>query len=295
MVNALFEMGRQGFLDGSLDWDTQAFSAALLNIATATDTAVKAISSSTAASPIQITTSTAHGFANGDLVFIDGHSTGTNNAANGFWLISGASGSVFNLTNPLTSANTSAGQAAGGATGYVVNYGQANTAVSDNWDDFDGCLIGAKVPLTSPTKLAGVADAADTTFTSVSGSPVQAVIIFQDTGTASTSRLACLITGKFIVTCAATTTATTIPVEPLTAAIPNGAVLTFNGAGSTQVATLSSLANVGDRALTVASTTVTAGNRALAPATGSGLPVTPNGGNILVTWQSVPISMIFKL
>jgi hypothetical protein len=56
------------------------------------------------------------------------------------------------------------------------------------------------------------------------------------------------------------------------------------------------------RSLTVTSATVNAAARCTVPATGSGLPVTPNGGNISVTWDTVaspPLSGqhvgIFKL
>jgi hypothetical protein len=281
-------MGRQGFLDGTLDWDTQAFAAALLDLNTA-DVGIKAIASSTNATPIVMTV-TAHGFTNGDLVFIDGHLTNT--AANGFWKIANQAANTFELTNPVSAANVT-GNGVGGATGYVVNYGPS--ASGDNWDDFDGALVGAKQTLTAPTVVAGVADAADVTFTSISGASVEAAIIFRDTGTPSTSRVVCLQTGKFIVTADATLSAgTTLVVEPLAAPIPNGTVLVFSGAGAAQSATLTALGNAGDRALTVSSTTVTAGGRALAPATGSGYPVTPNGGNISLAFDN-GANRIFKL
>lgn len=288
MVNALFEKGREGFLDGTLDWDTQAFSAALLDLNTA-DTGIKAIGSSTNATPI-VVTSTSHGFSNGDLVFIDGHATNT--AANGFWKIANVAANTFELTNPVSGANTT-GNGVGGATGYAVCYGPS--ASGDNWDDFDGALVGAKQSIASPTVTNGVADAADVTFPTVSGASVEATAIFRDTGTPSTSRMVCLQTGKFIVTADATLSAgTTLVVEPLAGPIPNGTVLVFSGAGAAQSATLTALANAGDRALTVSSTTVTAGGRALAPATGSGYPVTPNGGNISLAFDN-GVNRIFKL
>jgi len=288
MNQVLFEKGREAFLDGTNDWDTNTFSAALLDLNTA-DTGVKQITSSTNATPIVIT-STAHGFANGDLVFIDGHATNT--AANGFWKIANVAANTFELTNPITGTNA-VGNGVGGATGYCVNYGPS--ASGDNWDDFDGCLVGAKVNLTGPTVTAGVADANDTTFTSVSGASVEAVAIFKDTGTPSTSRMVCLITGKFIVTCATTANAaaTSIPVDKLPFAIPNGTVLVFSNGAS---ATLSALANAGDRTLTVSALAaqVTVESRALAPITASGLPITPNGGNIVITYDS-GANRIFKL
>ncbi|SRR6266496_427455 len=291
MVNAMFEKGREGFLDGTIASWTGAsnFAAALLDLNTSS-VGVKQIVSSTNATPI-VVTATAHGFTNGDLVFIDGHTTNT--AANGFWKIANQAANTFELTNPVSAAN-STGNGVGGATGYAVNYGPS--ASGDNWDDFVAGIVGAKVTLTSATDVAGVADAADTTFTAVSGASVEAIAIFRDTGTNSTSRMVCLITGKHIVTADATLSAgTSLVVEPLTAAIPNGTVLVFSGAGAAQSATLNAVANVGDRVLTVLSTTVTSGGRALAPATGSGLPVTPNGGNIVVAYDNTAGRGIFKL
>lgn len=288
MANALFEYGREGFLDGSLDWDTQAFKAALLDLNTA-ETGVRQISSSTNATPIVVTTAVAHGYTTGDIVYIADHTTNT--SGNGVWQIGAAAGSTFSLLDPVTGGN-STGNGVGGATGYAVNLGRG-TAGTRFWDAFDGCLVGAvSADLTTKTVVAGVADADDVTFTGVTGATVEAVAIYQNTGTAATSRMTALITGKQIVTAAATLTAgTTLAVERLVAGIPNGTVLAFS---TGQSATLSALANAGDRTLTVTSTTVTVGGRALAPATGSGLPVTPNGGNISVAFDS-GANRIFKL
>lgn len=83
-------------------------------------------------------------------------------------------------------------------------------------------IIGSAVTLASKTVTLGVADAADLTFTSVTGTSVEAIVIYKDTGTGSTS--------------------------PLIAYID----------------------------------------------TATGLPVTPNGGNITVTWDS-GANRIFKL
>lgn len=288
MANRLFEKGREGLLDSTID-PTAGMSAALLDLSTAatSDAGIKQISSSTPATPIVITTTTAHGFTTGDIVYIDGHATNT--AANGVWAITAASGSVFSLTHPISGANV-ASNGTGVATGYVVNMGLS--ASGDNYDDFDVALVGAKVALAGQTYAAGVFDANDTTFTSVSGNSVEAILIFRDTGTASSSRVVALITGKHLVTANTTLTAgTSLLVEPLAAAIPNGTVLAFSGG---QSATLTALANAGDRVLTVSSTTVNIGTTALAPATGSGLPVTPNGGNIIVAWDN-GVNKIFKV
>jgi|ERR1051326_1705425 hypothetical protein len=285
MVNALFELGRQYILAGTVNMTSDTIAASLLDLNTA-DVGIKTITGATNATPIVIT-ATAHGFTNGDLVFIDG--VGGNLAANGLWKIANQATNTFELTNPVSGGNA-AGSGAYTSGGYAVNYGPSTSA--DFYDDFDGALVGTKQTLGSKTFSSGVFDAADVTYTAVSGASVEAIIIFKDTGTNSTSNVLAIITGKHIVTADATLTAgTTLVVEPVVAGIPNGTVLTFS---TGQSATVNAAVNAGDRAITVLSTTVTAGGRALAPATGSGLPVTPNGGNINITWDN-GTNRIFKV
>lgn len=76
------------------------------------DITSRSIQSSTAATPIQITTSTAHGFSTGDTVCISGHTSNTN--ANGTWTITVNGSTTFTL-------NTSVGTLSGGASGTVTN------------------------------------------------------------------------------------------------------------------------------------------------------------------------------
>lgn len=102
--------------------------------------------------------------------------------------------------------------------GYTVNLAT---------DQFLSIIAGAAIIATSAnlsgkTSTAGVADANDVTFNSVSGASVEALVIYQDSGSAATSRLIAYID------------------------------------------------------------------------TATGLPVTPNGGNITVTWDS-GANRIFKL
>lgn len=287
MVDALFPLARQKFLGGTLDWDTQTFSVVLADLTpTISDVGIRQITSSTNATPIVVTTAVAHGFTTGDLVYVDGITTGT--SGNGLWAITAASGSVFSLTDPITGANA-VGNGIGSG-GYCVNLGPSTSA--DFYDDFDASIVGSKVNLTSPTIVNGVADAADPTFTAVSGNPCEAYFIIRDTGVSSTSEVVAIVTGKQIVTCAASiAAATTLPVERLRGGIANGTTIAFS---TGQSATLTATANAGDRTLTVTSTTVTAGARGLAAYTGSGLPVTPNGGNILITFDNGP-NRIFAL
>lgn len=279
MADSLFPLARQKFLGGTLDWDTQTFSAVLADLSpTISDAGIRQITSSTNATPIVVTTAVAHGFTTGDLVYVDGITTGT--SGNGVWTITAASGSVFSLTDPITGGNA-VGNGVGSG-GYCVNLGPSTSG--DFYDDFDASIVGVKTNLTSPTIVNGVADAADVTFTAVSGNQCEAMFIIRDTGTGSTSEMIAMITGKQIVTCAASiAAATTLPVERLRGGIPNGTTIAFS---TGQSATLTALANAGDRTLTVSSTTVTAGGRGMCVYTGSGLPVTPNGGNIIYTFDN---------
>ena len=63
--------------------------------------------------------------------------------------------------------------------------------------------IAGPVTLTSKTTTGGAADAADCTFTSVSGSSIEAIVIYSDTGTEATSPLIAYID-----------TATGLPITP---------------------------------------------------------------------------------
>ena len=63
--------------------------------------------------------------------------------------------------------------------------------------------IAGPVTLTSKTTTGGAADAADVTFTSVSGPSIEAIVIYIDTGTESTSPLLAFID-----------TATGLPITP---------------------------------------------------------------------------------
>jgi hypothetical protein len=129
VANALYDLGRQGFLDGSIDWDTDNIKAVLV------DTGAYTVNLST------------HQFLS---------------------------------------------------------------------DIAAGARISTSGNLASKTVTAGVADAADVVFTSVTGATVEAIVIYKDTGTAGTSRLIAYID-----------TATGLPLTPnggdVTVAWDNGA------------------------------------------------------------------------
>lgn len=108
MASGLYDKGREGFLDGSIDWDTDTIKCVLIDVADYTvDLA-------------------AHDFLN---------------------------------------------------------------------DVAAGARVGTPQTLASKTVVAGVADAADVVFTSVTGDPCEAIVIWKDTGDEATSRLIAYIDG----------------------------------------------------------------------------------------------------
>lgn len=278
-----FEKGSEAILGGTADWDTHTFKIMLLDTAT-TDAGLKAVTGATNATPIVIT-STAHGFATGDIVYID--TVGGNLAANGLWKITVVDANTFSLQR-LDGTTNVVGSGAYTSGGYAVNMGPS--AAGDNLDDFSAARAGTTTDqtLTSPTITNGVADAADPTWAAAgpNGTTAELAAIYRDTGAETTSTMILLMTGKHVVTAntQAAAAATSILVEPLVTGIPNSTVLTFsNGAA----ATLSAAASAGDRALTVTALAaiITVGSVALAPSSpASGLPVTFNTGNVTLNF-----------
>lgn len=56
-----------------------------------------------------------------------------------------------------------------------------------------GARVATSTALTGKTVVNNVADAADVTLGAVSGATVEAIVVFKDTGSASTSRLICFL------------------------------------------------------------------------------------------------------
>lgn len=67
------------------------------------------------------------------------------------------------------------------------------SAAHEFWSSASSASVGTPQTLASKTFTNGLFDAADSTFSAVTGSSVEALIIFVDTGTASTSRLVAYI------------------------------------------------------------------------------------------------------
>lgn len=277
-MNTLFEKGKEGFLTGAIAFVTDTIKAMLSDGVTA-DVGIKAITAATNATPIVVTASS-HGFANGDLVWIDG--VGGNLSANGVWRVANQAANTFELTNPITGANV-VGSGAYTSGGVAINLGPTGDFI----DDFSASRVGTDQTLGSKTVTGGVVDAADPTWTALTGAVVKAILLYKDTGSEGTSRPIGIITGKQIVTCAvqANSSGTSITVDPLAGAIPSGTVLTFSNGAS---ATLSAPAAAGARSISVSAlaANIAAEARAQSVITGSGLPFTPNGGDVTLQFDN---------
>lgn len=172
MANALYEKGREGFLNGSVSWGSDDIRVILLDL----NDYAKLVSAATNASPIVVTTSTSHGLSTGNRVAIS--SVLGNTAANGNWTVTVTSATVFSLDG-------STGNGAWTSGGFVVDLTN-----NDFLDDVAGAArVATSGALANKTVTNGVADADDVTFTSVTGDVSEALLIYKHTGTESTSRL----------------------------------------------------------------------------------------------------------
>lgn len=67
------------------------------------------------------------------------------------------------------------------------------SAAHDFWADASAAVVGTPQTIANTTVTAGLLDGDDVTFTAVVGDPVEALILFLDTGTPATSRLVAFI------------------------------------------------------------------------------------------------------
>ena len=141
--------------------------------------------------------------------------------------------------------------------------------------------------LASKTFTNGVFDTADFSFANAVGDPSEAIILYIDTGAPATSRLIYFNDGRLQVqvAAAASTGGTSITVEDLPGAIASGVTMTLvSGTGPATIVTSASAA-AGARSISVTSLSANLSADAVYEyaVTDSGLPISPNGGNINVT------------
>lgn len=272
MSSRLFDKGRQYFGSGDADWDADTFNVLPLKLdGTLTDTAVKAITAITTATP-PVCTSTAHGFTNNDIIVVRGAAGMLN--ANGTFKVGGAT------TNTFTLLNLDGGNVVGTGT-FSGTACAINLTAADFVDKIDGAFctgaaaLSAAVAIGTKTNVNGLLSAAAVSGIALNDTCHAVVIAKNVTNTAASSRPIHFCDGRSLVRVVAdaSTSATTIFVEPLEGAIASGQTIQMtNGV----TVTLSAGAAAGARSLAVnaLSGPITAGNHGDALVTGTGYPIT---------------------
>jgi len=271
MSSRLLNKGRQYFAAGSAAWATDTFNVLPLRLdGTLTDTAVKAITGITTATP-PVVTSTAHGFANGDIVVIRGVLGELN--CNGTFKVASVTTNTYALT-------TLDGQNVVGTGTYSSGGVAFNCTICDFVDDFDGAFctgaaaLSAAVAIGTKTNVDGLLSGAAVAGIALNDT-CHAVVICKNVGNAvATSLPIHFCDGRTMVRVVAdaASSATTVFVEPLEGPIANGQTIALtNGV----TLTLTAGAAAGARSLTVSaiSGSITAGHHGDALVTGAGYPI----------------------
>lgn len=166
-----------------------------------------------------------------------------------------------------------------------------NFSTDDNLDDIPaGGRVGTAAALTGKTNTLGVLDADDPTFIGLTGDTVEAYVLYLHTGTESTSTLIGFFDGKFQVEIAADAAggATSIIIEKLPAPIAELGVLSkISGTGPATIVIEADAAE-GDHILNVSAlaSSLSAGAVYEFLTTTAGLPLTPNGGDVSITFSN---------
>lgn len=209
-MSGFFELGRQAFAEGEVDWVDDDINVSLVDL----NDIAEVITGATNATPI-VVTSAGHGYSNGDVVSISG--VGGNTAANGRFRVANVSTDTFELTDYNTGANV-AGNGAYTSGGFSVNL-----TTPQYWDEVSAGEVATEA-LANKTATFGVLDADDTTFDSVEGDVSEALIIWKDTSTPEDSPLLILLDQNHV---------TGLPVTPNT-----GNISTTWSSGANKIARL---------------------------------------------------------
>ena len=189
MANAIYEAQRELALGAGLDWVSQDYRAALVDLDTADGFGI-AVTGATNATPIVITVATAP--ATGSVVSIQGITGNTN--ANGHFRVTNLTGTTFSIQDYVTDVNVAGNGVFGGAD---PNFFRLDGDI--NLDDIPGGARHAILTSTITGKaiVNGAADSDDWTWSSVpadGGDDSDLVVVYEHTGVEATSRLLLAIT-----------------------------------------------------------------------------------------------------
>lgn len=172
-IQAIFPTFREKVGQGQIDLISNTIRFCAVDI----DDIGLGISGATNASPIVITTASAHGYSNDDEVLIWG--VAGNTAANGSWKIANVTSTTFELVG-----STGNGAYSGG-TDYAINL----NALEFLGDISAGARIAVSSALASKTITNGYFTANNPTFPTPSGDEFELLTMYKDTGDVNTSPL----------------------------------------------------------------------------------------------------------
>lgn len=276
MSTRAFGVGIQNFVNKAINWGSDTISAMQIDL-TQADTAVKAITGITNASPM-VVTATAHGFSNGDIVVQQG--VVGNLAANNTFKVASVTTNTYALQN-LDGSNST------GSAAYTSGGTALNLTLAATMSDINAGRVGTDQTLGSKTNVGGLLNCAAITFTGVTGN-VNGLIIYFNGGTDATSIPLFFIDGKMMVTFASAkvATSTTVDVQKVAGPVASGVAGTTTA--GVLVTTNASVAQFA-RSMTVLSLPtggVSAGDTVDLATTGAGLPFTGGGGSYTYTPDS---------
>lgn len=176
-MSALLARAKKKILDADIDFLVDTIKLLLCDAADITQ--LKAITGATNATPIVITAN-GHGLSNGDLV--SQHGVGGNANANGHFRVANVTANTYELTHPVTGANI-AGSGAYTSGGLALGL----MAIEFISDIASGAIVARSAALASKTTTNGVFDAADTSFSAVTGDQSELMFLVRDSGSDATS------------------------------------------------------------------------------------------------------------
>lgn len=176
MASNLYTKAKELLMSKQLDLVNDTIRAALIDL----NTYGLTVTAASFTNPIQMTTAV-HGMSEGQLVALQG--VLGNLAANGVFVAQNVGAQVFQLIDPITGKNI-IGSGSYTSGGRLVRLGKDTFR-----SDLSG-VIALSGPLTTKVVAGGIFDADDTTFLAVAaGSSCSAVVLYKDTGNASTDPL----------------------------------------------------------------------------------------------------------
>lgn len=182
-MSATLVRARKKLLDADIDLLVNTIKFLLYDVQDLTQ--AKAITAASNATPI-VVTANSHGFSNGD--FVDNHGVGGNTAANGHFKVANVAANTYELTHPVTGANI-AGNGAYTSGGFGIGL----EVIEFVADLAAGGIVARSGALGSKVTTRGIFDAADPTFTAVSGDVSEILFLYRDSGVDATSEVIAIV------------------------------------------------------------------------------------------------------